>query len=99
PPVEAVEAGPVDVRVARVERAKVALERAGVVLVDVWAPHPAGVGGADGLEDPVHVPPGGDELAYPVAVGSLRPGIPVAVHLRVEPQEERMTPVPRADRP
>jgi hypothetical protein len=71
----------------------------GVGVVDVGAPHPGHVAGADAFEDLMHVAPHANELARPVAVGVFTVGNTVGVHLPIEAQEEGLAPTLGATRP
>ncbi len=85
-PVVGVDAGPVDVGVARVVGAGIGF---GVVPEAVGDPRPGHVGRALGFDQVVEAPPGGDEARV------TAPGVPGSVHLPPGREEERMAPVPR----
>src|SRR5205823_2246044 len=85
--VVAIQAGPIDVGITRVQ---LRVGRVDIAGIDVWAPGPGDVAGAGLRGEVVEVPPGVDVVAGGVAVDARRVGLPVAVHLPVPAQEQGM---------
>ena len=96
PPVVAVEARPVDVRIPGIQRRQ-GLHRP--LVLDVRAPHPGDVPGTHVGKDVMDVTPHLHELTRPVSIRVLAVGHLVDVHLPVEAEEEPVSPLLRPERP